>query len=46
MNLMVTGKQKLITDTHTQKRMESKHNAKDGHQIRREESERRNKKGL
>ena len=41
MNLMVTINQKLITDTHTQKRMESKHNAKDGHQIKREESERR-----
>ena len=46
MNLMVTVKQKLITDTYTQKRMESKHNAKDGHQIRREESKRRNKKEL
>ena len=41
MNLMVTIKQKLITHTRTQKRMEYKHNAKDGHQIRREESERR-----
>ena len=38
---MVTINQKLITDTHTQKRMESKHNTKDGHQIRREKSERR-----
>ena len=46
MNLMVTIKQKLMTYTHTQKRMEYKHNAKDGHQIRREESERRNKKEL
>ena len=45
---MVTTNQKSIIDTHTKKRKESKHNAKDSHQITREENKRkeRNNKEL
>ena len=38
---MVTTNQKLIIDTQTMKREESKHNTKESHQTAREESKRR-----
>ena len=42
-NLRVTTYQKSITDTHTKKREEFKHNTKDSYQTTREENKRRNK---
>ena len=39
-NLMITANQKFVTDTHTKKKKESKHNAKVSHQITREEYKR------
>ena len=42
-NIMVTTNQKPVTDTHTKKRKESKHNTTDSHQITREESKRKEK---
>ena len=36
-------KPKIIEDTHTKKRKESKHNTKDSHQITREDNKRRRK---
>ena len=38
---MVTTKQKSIIDIHTKKKMESKRNTKDSHQITREKNKRR-----
>ena len=37
---MVTANQKSITDIHTKKKKESKHNTKDSYQIIREENKR------
>ena len=39
-NLMISANQKFVIDTHTQKKKESKHNAKVSHQIAREEYKR------
>ena len=46
MNLVITIKQKSITDTHTKKRKTSKHKTKDSHPITREEREEKGKKEL
>ena len=43
-NLTVTTNQKSIIDIHAKKKMESKHNTKDSHQITREENKRREKR--
>ena len=41
---MVNINQKSITDTHTEKRKESKHNTKDSHQITREQKTKKGSK--
>ena len=43
-NLMRNANQKTTTDKHTKKKMQPKHNTKDGHQTTREENKREWKK--
>ena len=43
-NLMETVNQKSTIDRHTEKKMQSKHNPKDSHQITREENKRKGSK--